>query len=273
MPSIVWWGTVVGIFVVVLGALRWLDHKDPEALRVKRLSGFDAIILAALMLFVGVAPTLIYHFDEGVVTANFHRLYHDVWLAKWGYGATWMGQPMVKNPLDMFVFQEVVTETVPDVIIETGTWKGGATLYFANLFDLLGTDGRVITVDITRQEIPEHPRIEYIVGSSTDPEIVRHIRKSIAPSEKVMITLDSSHATDHVLDELAAYADLVTPGNYLVVEDTHLSGHPVEFDEGDPWSAVEEFLSRDKRFERDRSRERHGMTFNPGGWLRRKVGP
>ena len=50
MPSIVWWGTVAGIFVVVLGALRWLDHKDPEALRVKRLSGFDGIILAALML-------------------------------------------------------------------------------------------------------------------------------------------------------------------------------------------------------------------------------
>ncbi len=148
---------------------------------------------------------------------------------------------------------------------------GGATLYYAGLFDLLGTRGRIVTVDITRQDFPKHPRVEYMVGTSTDPGIVELVTSRVNRGDKVMVTLDSSHMREHVLNELNAYSTLVTPGNCLVVEDTRLNGHPVAFDEGAPWAAVDEFLKDHPEFEQDRTREKHGMTFNPGGWLKRKA--
>jgi cephalosporin hydroxylase len=57
------------------------------------------------------------------------------------------------------------------------------------------------------------------------------------------------------------------------VEDTHLDGVPTNPDEGPgPMAAVVEFLSQggSAQFEQDFSRETMAMSFNPGGWLRRK---
>jgi len=86
----------------------------------------------------------------------------------------------------------------------------------------------------------------------------------------VLVLLDSDHSRDHVLKELQSYAPLVTPGSYVVVEDTNLDGHPVfpEFGPG-PMEAVAEFLGSDSHFEVDRTREKFLMTFNPGGFLKR----
>jgi cephalosporin hydroxylase len=62
----------------------------------------------------------------------------------------------------------------------------------------------------------------------------------------------------------------VSPGCYLVVEDTNLNGHPVVDDFGPgPAEAVQEFLATATAFSVDTSREKLLMTFNPGGYLRR----
>jgi len=153
------------------------------------------------------------------------------------------------------------------VIVETGTWSGGSALYLAMLFDLVGS-GRVITVDVAAERTPEHPRITYLTGSSTDSATLDAVRERIEPDEKVMVSLDSDHRAAHVLGELRTYADLVTSGQYLIVEDTNVNGHPVYPEHGPgPHEAVERFLAEDRRFERDRSREKLLLTFNPGGYL------
>jgi len=85
-----------------------------------------------------------------------------------------------------------------------------------------------------------------------------------------MVVLDSDHHRDHVLAELRTYSALVTPGSYLIVEDTNINGHPVLMRSGaGPQEAVEAFLADRAPFERDRSREKFFLTFNQGGWLRR----
>jgi cephalosporin hydroxylase len=87
-----------------------------------------------------------------------------------------------------------------------------------------------------------------------------------------MVILDSDHARDHVLEELRIYSSLVSPGSYLVVEDTNVNGHPVFREHGPgPMEAVELFLAETGEFEVDAAREKFFLTFNPRGFLRKKT--
>ena len=89
----------------------------------------------------------------------------------------------------------------------------------------------------------------------------------------LLVLLDSDHSREHVLDELRAYSPLVTPGSYVIVEDTNLNGHPVWPDFGPgPMEAVDIFLSESDDFVIDTSREKFYLTWNPRGYLKRVKG-
>ena len=231
-----------------------------------------ALCVCAVVFFVAGAGAASWWLSRPErVNAAFHRLFHKN--GQLTYNNTyWLGIAAQKCPLDMWVFQEILQETRPDVIVETGTFKGGSACFYASIFDLM-KHGRVVTVDIEDyKEKPRHPRITYLLGSSTSEGILQQVRGSIQPGEKVMVFLDSDHHQAHVLSELRLYSPLVTPGQYLIVEDTHFNGHPIlpKFGPG-PWEAVEEFLRVNPDFVADRSRERFGLTFNPRGFLKRNA--
>jgi cephalosporin hydroxylase len=240
----------------------------------QHLAGLILTIIAAIVL-AGVCLIVAYRFRykllsifERGVCALFHWLcYRD----GRSWSIQWMGHLLLKWPPDLWMYQEIIFETRPDLIIETGTYKGGSALYFANLFDLIG-NGRVVTVDITRppEGWPIHRRIEYLLGSSTSPEILAAIEGRIRPGERVMVVLDSFHSEQHVREELTCYSGFVSPGCYLVVEDTNVNGHPVYRAHGPgPMEAVVDFLKTNPGFVPDKSRERFKITFSPNGWLKR----
>jgi cephalosporin hydroxylase len=182
----------------------------------------------------------------------------------------WFGIPAQKNPLDMWVYQEIIYDIKPDIIIECGTFRGGSALFFANLFDLL-ENGKVITIDITEQKNrPQHNRIIYLQGSSTSDDIVGKVKSLITKNDRVLVSLDSDHRKQHVLNELNIYSQLVSKGSYIVVEDTNLNGNPVypTFGEG-PMEAVKEFMKNNSEFVVDRSREKYLLTFYPNGYLKK----
>jgi cephalosporin hydroxylase len=181
-----------------------------------------------------------------------------------------LGVPLLKLPTDLWVYQEIMTEVRPDLVVETGTGRGGSALYLACLCELLG-GGRVITVDSERWgEPPEHPRLEHLIGSSVAAGVCERIEGAAADCKRVMVILDSDHRRDHVLAELRAYASLVTVGSYVIVEDTNINGHPVEPGWGPgPMEAVDAYLAEDSRFAPDPDCERFFMTSNPRGYLRR----
>jgi cephalosporin hydroxylase len=114
--------------------------------------------------------------------------------------------------------------------------------------------------------------VTFMKGSSTATEVVSEIAQRVK-GHTVLVTLDSDHSAEHVLAEIRAYAPMVNRGSYLVVEDTHMDGVPTAptFGPG-PLAAVLQFMKEGgkKDFEQDFSREAFVMTFNPGGWLRRK---
>lgn len=208
------------------------------------------------------------------VVAEFERLFYESAERTW-HTVTWMGVPAFKLPLDLWAFQEIVFETRPDLIVEAGVDHGGTTLFFASLLDLIG-EGHVIGIDIDLSKVDElvrsHPRITLVEGSSAAPEVQAQLELA-ARGRRVMVDLDSDHSARHVQAELRALSPLVSPGCYLVVEDTNLNGNPVREDFGPgPAEALEQWLSTDPPFDVDRSRERLLATWNRNGYLRRRGG-
>lgn len=203
------------------------------------------------------------------------RRFHDLYYRRWSQdGAdtinlSWFGHPLQKCPLDLWVYQELLVRTRPDFVIETGTWRGGSALYLAMILDHIG-HGRVLTVDVNVQpDRPEHARIAYLTGSSIDPMVLARVRDEVG-GHRVMVVLDSDHRADHVYGELIAYSPLVQAGDYLIVEDTNVNGHPTYPDFGPgPMEGLDRFLLENDEFVIDRRCERFLLTLYPRGYLRR----
>jgi cephalosporin hydroxylase len=204
----------------------------------------------------------------------FHRLYYD--RHRCFQKLSFLGVHTVKYPTDLLVYAEILWECRPTVIVECGTHAGGSALFLATILDAIGA-GRIVTIDTNDLRPTQHPRIVYLRGSTVAPDVqqaVRNLTFRDNPifTDKLMVILDSAHSRGHVLSELAAYAPLVTPGQYLIVEDTNVNGHPVFAEHGPgPMEAVREFLQTDLGdcFSVDKSREKFLLTANPGGYLKR----
>jgi cephalosporin hydroxylase len=195
----------------------------------------------------------------------------------------WMGVGIVKCPYDLWHYTDIIQQTKPDLIIETGTFQGGSALYMAHVFDLLAADhwdyandtGRVLSIDLVKdRELPNHPRVDYLLGmSSTSPEVIEHVGKA-ADGKRCMVILDSAHNRKHVLREMQLYKRFVAKGCYMIVEDTNVHGYPyaigdIEGEDDGPAEAVRDFQPTNNGYEVDRRFERLGMSQNPGGYLLR----
>lgn len=204
----------------------------------------------------------------------FHRLWYDAYFT---HGMTYFEHvPIMKCPLDLWMLQELIADLKPTLIIETGTAFGGSALFYARQLDKLeAPGGKVISIDIEANDLlPKHPRVSFVAGSSIAPDIVDVVTICAQNHPRVMVILDSDHSREHVLAELDAYAPLVTPGQFLLVEDTNINGRPVPIDWNGgpgPGPAVDEWLPNHPEFSADPLAERYLLTMHPGGWLRRAM--
>lgn len=184
----------------------------------------------------------------------------------------WLGIQTLQNPNDMWITQEILSEVKPDFLVEAGTYKGGSAALWAMVLEQVNPDARVITIDIEDQAAASRrlpivqERVDFILASSTDPDVVASIRER-TKGKRVVVLLDSDHSREHVLAELAAYAPIVDVGSYLIVQDT--GGVMIQDPNPGPRQAVEEFLAEHPEFEPDRTRERMLLTMHPGGYLKR----
>lgn len=220
--------------------------------------------------------------------------------AKYSYNFAWLGRPIIQYPQDIVAMEELIWEIKPDLIVETGIAHGGSLIFSASMLALIdyceaaeaGTalDPRTplrtvvgIDVDIrqhNRAAILAHPmaqRITMIEGSSTDPAIVSQVSALATGKNKVLVCLDSNHTHQHVLEELEAYAPMVSVGSYCVVFDTVVEEVAAELSAGRPWgpgnnpkTAVREYLSAHPELEIDTGIDAKTIiTVARGGYLKR----
>lgn len=206
------------------------------------------------------------------VTTGYHRWYYDTGV--WEH-TTWLGIRALKSVSDMWNYQEIIAELRPSLVVEFGTANGGAALFFAGVLAGLGGPRRVFTVDIDASNIDDgvlsHPAIEVFTSSSTEPagaERIRELRSELPGP--VFAILDSDHSRDHVYAELELLTPLLATGDYLVVEDANINGHPVLPGWGPgPFEAAADFLAAHPgSYRHDREREaKFGFTFATSGFL------
>ena len=213
------------------------------------------------------------------------------WALKYYFTFTWMGLPILQLPEDLIRLQEVITTLQPDVIVETGVYKGGSMLFHASICEALGK-GRVIGIDKSipphiREDVEGHRlghRVRLIESDSTHPDTLQAIRQEVGMSQTVMVILDSDHSKAHVRNELEAYASLVTPGSYIVAADGIMRilsdvpyGQP-KWPNDNPAIAAREFAAVHPEFEHrppvwkfKESDLEENVTYWPDGWLRRRT--
>ena len=204
--------------------------------------------------------------------------------AQYSYNFSWMGRPIIQYPQDMIAMQEIIWDLKPDLIIETGIAHGGSLIYYASILELIGK-GEVLGVDIdirkhNRTEIENHSmfkRIQMIEGSSVSQETVDKVAEIAKGKQTVLVTLDSNHTHEHVLQELIMYSPFVTKGSYLVAFDTIVEDLPNDYLPGRSWNqgdnpktAVREFLKSHPEFETDKSIDNKLLiSVGPDGYLKR----
>jgi cephalosporin hydroxylase len=182
--------------------------------------------------------------------------------------------------------QEIIFNTRPRFVIEVGAAWGGSLLFYSTLMDALGGE-RVIAIDIyIPEDLKERigsfgkvsDRITWINGSSVEQSTIDQIKAIVGDSRETLVVLDSSHAHDHVLQELRLYSSLVGEGYYLVCADTIVEAIPEQKHRPRPWgpgnnprTALDQFMKEDDGFEVDHRLENKLLfTCQPGGYLRRR---
>lgn len=185
----------------------------------------------------------------------------------------WFGITIQQYPNDLMIYQELIYQLKPDLIVEAGTFHGGNAIYMATLLDVVNPKGKIITIDIDPQEwqatvakldLPGKDRllqrIAFIEGSSTSPAVFEKVSKLATKDATVMVLLDSLHTKDHVLAEMKLYAPLVTRNSYLIVNDTQW---------GEPLEAIREFGAEAHGFEVDRKIDHYMVSCAHEGFLKR----
>jgi cephalosporin hydroxylase len=222
-------------------------------------------------------PSLARYFYQptGAEPQEYHKWYYNTEVFN---KITWMGVNCQKSVSDMWNYQEILFELKPSLVIEFGTNHGGSALFFANVMRQIGEPFKVLSVDVFHGPLEpvarRDPDILFVESRSTVPAIAEHIQrlKSEFPG-KIFAILDSDHSMNHVLAEMKLLRPLLSAGDYLLVEDSNMNGHPVLPGWGPgPYEAIEAYEHEfPNDFTHDRAREnKFGCTFAPNGYLIRR---
>lgn len=180
------------------------------------------------------------------------------------------GIQAAKCPFDYVIYQMIISELMPDLIIEIGTNIGGGALYLADLLNNIG-HGIVHTIDIKKQSderLWHNPRIKIYTEGWEGYDLTNANNYS-----KILVIDDASHIYKNTLDAMLKFAPIVSTGSYLIVEDGIINELGKEnIYNGGPLKAIKEFMKINNDFIIDRYWcDLFGVnaTFNVNGYLKK----
>ena len=187
------------------------------------------------------------------------------------FHVAYKGVPAIKCPFDYVLYQMLIWEVQPDLIIEIGTNKGGSALYLADLLEL-NKKGVLHTIDLSVNEedasLLSHPRIKVYKDG-----FMNYDTSILSKYETILVIEDGPHTYEDTLAALHKFSQFVSKNSYFIAEDGIVSelGREKEFN-GGPQKAISEFLKKNSNFIIDRKWcDFFGInaTFNVNGYLKK----
>ncbi|MBU0941596.1 MAG: hypothetical protein KKD36_09215 [Bacteroidetes bacterium] len=185
---------------------------------------------------------------------------------------TYKGIKAIRCPFDYVIYQMIINEVKPDLVIEIGTNIGGGALYIADLLDSNGK-GVLHTIDIVDMidpKVKEHNRIKFFTKGWEDYDLT--LTKGF---ERILIIEDASHSYKDSIGILNKFHEVVSVDSYFIIEDGIINelGLEKEYD-GGPLKALREFLPNHPEFTVDRKwcdMFGKNATFNVNGYLKKMI--
>jgi glycosyltransferase involved in cell wall biosynthesis len=224
-----------------------------------------------------------------------HRIKEDIIYTLATLNSDWLGRIITENnssldklktngAIQRFLKEIIVSEDIKEFFDQYPIETSSKVLVFFphNPYpSKTGAHRRCLEILSALKELDAHPlrnRIELIQGSSIDPQIVKKVHTFAKNYDQILVSLDSNHTHEHVLAELEAYSNLVTPESYCIVFDTVIEDLPEDTFQDRPWgkgdnpkTAVWEFLKTHPEFEIDREiQDKLLITVAPDGFLKKK---
>jgi cephalosporin hydroxylase len=199
-----------------------------------------------------------YQKDVKITLQSIEKGHHEV---------TYRGIPAVRCPFDYVMYQMIISEVKPDLIIEIGTFMGGGALYLADLLNTMGK-GMVHTIDMQKMSddaIWNNSRIKCFTDGWENYDL-----KQTEKYETVLVIEDSAHTYENTIGVMKKFGPVVSKNSYFIIEDGIISDL-WEY-HGGPLKAIREYMKDNKDYVIDRKWcDFFGTnaTFNPNGYLMR----
>ncbi|MDB4234602.1 cephalosporin hydroxylase family protein [Alphaproteobacteria bacterium] len=201
---------------------------------------------------------------------------------KYSYNFNWLGTPIIQNPSDMILVQEVIFKVKPDLIIETGIARAGSLIFYSTILNMINKNAKIIGIDVdirkhAKKSISNHniKNIITVKGSSIDHNIFNKVQLIAKKNKKILVLLDSIHTHNHVLEELELYSKIISKNSYIVVFDTtphYLDNKTLKIikknyphflsKKSNARTAIDEFLYKNKKFRIDKELNTRSLITN-----------
>jgi cephalosporin hydroxylase len=198
------------------------------------------------------------------------------------------GVGISKFPEDLRIYEHLMWQSRPDVVIELGARDGGSALWFRDRLSTLAAYGRVrhplvITIDLDAERTraglahadPDYERtIRVLDGDVLDEALPDRVRATVPAGSRCFVVEDTAHVYQTTIAALRGFARFVSPGGFMVIEDGCVDVEEMRAQADWPRGvlpAIADWLATSEggHFVVRRDLERYGISCHPGGYLQR----
>ena len=123
----------------------------------------------------------------------------------------WKGFDLVKDPMTLTIYMQLIQDIKPKTIIELGTGHGGSALFYRDICKALNLSTRILTFDC--ESVDELPGVEFIKHDLNNLDTL-NFDECVSP----MLVFEDCHV--NMLGVAEKFSEVLNENDYLVIEDT-----------------------------------------------------
>ena len=123
----------------------------------------------------------------------------------------WKGFDLVKDPMTLTIYMQLIQDIKPKTIIELGTGHGGSVLFYRDICKALNLSTRILTFDC--ESVDELPGVEFIKHDLNNLDTL-NFDECVSP----MLVVEDCHV--NMLGIAEKFSEVLNENDYLVIEDT-----------------------------------------------------